>query len=542
MREKIKKILRPRYIILTLVVILIGWGIYGYLTKRNTLPYDLTTVKKGDISQEVSVTGRVQPAQSVDLAFERGGKVAKVNVAIGDRVVAGQTLAVLDNNDLAAQLLQAKASLAAQQANLDALKIGTRPEELQIARTTVANAEKTLQDVQNKAATDLNNYYDDVKDILNDAYIKSDDAVNKQLDELFNNGDSNNPKLSFYSSMQATSDAEFKRRVAGTELAQLKQEIDALTYDQASLDLALNNGKMHLGKILDFLNSVGVAVNDSSGLTATTLTNYKYYVNTGRTNVNAALTSISAQIQLIAAQKSTNQSNIATAQNTLASAQDQLALKQAGSTPEQINAQEAQVMAAQANVANAQAQLNKTILFSPINGLITKQDVKAGEIMAQNTPIISVMSLAQFEIEADIPEADIAKIKINDSATITLDAYGNNVVFEAKVIKIDPAEIIIDGVATYKTTFQFMQEDARVKSGMTANIDILTAKKTGVLVIPQRAVIQQNNDQFVQINIGQNKLEQRKITLGLKGSDGNVEVISGLNENDQIVSIGQAVK
>ena len=152
------------------------------------------------------------------------------------------------------------------------------------------------------------------------------------------------------------------------------------------------------------------------------------------------------------------------------------------------------------------------------------------------------MSLTRFEIEANIPEADIAKVKIGDSAAITLDAYGNDVVFDAKVIRIDPAEIIIDGVATYKTTFQFLREDERVKSGMTANIDILTAKKSGVLVIPQRAITQQGNEQFVQISLGQNKFETRKVVVGLRGFDGNAEIISGLNENDQIVSIGQAAK
>ncbi len=543
MIEKIKNILkRPLYITLMVLVVLVGWGVYSYFTGTNKPSFELTTVKKGDISQEVSVTGRVQPAQSVDLAFERGGKVARLNAAIGDKVVAGQILAVLNNADLAAQVDQAEASSAKEQITLDEMKKGTRPEELRIAATAVANAQIDLRNVENKAETDLNNYYDDVKDILNDAYIKADDAVNKQTDELFNNDNSLDPKLSFYSSGQATSDAEWKRRVAGGEITQFKQELDALVSSQAALDLALLEGEGHLDKISDFLNSAGIAVNESSGLSATNLANYKAYVNVGRANVNTALKSISAQIQSIAAQKNTNQSNISTAQNSLAAAQDELKLQQAGSTPEEILAQQAQVQYAKANVDNARAALSKTFIFSPISGVITRQDVKVGEIMAQNTTIISVMSLTRFEIEANIPEADIAKVKIGDSAAITLDAYGNDVVFDAKVIRIDPAEIIIDGVATYKTTFQFLREDERVKSGMTANIDILTAKKSGVLVIPQRAITQQGNEQFVQISLGQNKFETRKVVVGLRGFDGNAEIISGLNENDQIVSIGQAAK
>ena len=557
MVDKIKNILkRPLYDILIIIVILAGWGAYSYFKGANNSSYELTAVKKGDITQEVSITGRVQPAQSVELAFERGGKVARINVAVGDKVTAGQILTVLANSDLAAQVLQARASLAVQQANLNALKEGTRPEEIQIAQTNAATAQKTLADAQsnlvnvkNKAEVDLNNLYNGIGDVLNDAYVKSDDAVNKQIDDFFINDTTGNPKLTFYTGGQTGLDAEWKRQTAGAELARLKQEIDALPTDKSGLDLVLTKGENHLKVILDFLNALSAAVNESTGLTSAVQLTYKGYVNTGRTNVTAALASINTKIQSIAAQKATNQNNISTAEtsvnsaaNSLKAYQDQLTLKQAGSTSEQINAQAAQVLAAQANVANAEAQLDKTIIHSPINGIVARQDSKVGEIIASNAPVISVMSLAQFEVEANVPEADIAKVKLGDSAAVTLDAYGNDVVFDARVIKINPAEIIIDGVATYKATFQFAKEDERVKSGLTANIDILTAEKSDVLIIPQRAIIQRGNEQFVQLSVGQNKLEERKVVVGLKGFDGNVEIILGLNPDDRIASLGQAAK
>ncbi len=542
--------------ILILLVIFAGWGVYSYFKKGGASPYELTVVKRGEISQEVSVTGRVKPAQNVDLAFERGGKVARINVAVGDKVAAGQTLAVLENNDLAAQVLQAKASLAVQQANLNALKDGTRPEEIQIAQTNMATAQKSLTDAQNnlvnvgnKADVDLNNLYSGVKDTLNDAYVNADDAVNKQIDDLFSNDTTSNPKLTFYTGSQTGSDAESKRQTAGAELAQLKQEIDSLPTDKMGLDLALTKSGDHLKIISDFLNTLSAAVNESTGLTSTVQAAYKGYVNTGRTNVTAALTSINAKKQAIATQNAANQSSVSTAEtsvnsakNSLQAYQDQLILKQAGSTLEQINAQAAQVLSAQANVANAEAQLVKTIIRSPINGIITKQDGKVGEIVAQNTPIISVMSLAQFEIEANIPEADITKVKLGDSARVTLDSYGKDVVFEAKVVKVDPAETMAESVATYKTVFQFTKEDERIKSGMTANLDILTARRENVLVIPQRAVVQKGNNWFVMMDKGNNQLEERKIIIGLKGSDGNVEIISGLNEGDKIVGYGDKIK
>jgi len=547
---------KPWFIILFIIIIGIVAG--GYFLNKNSKksPYEFTVVQKGDLSQEVSVTGRVKPAQEVNLAFERGGKVSKVNVHIGDKVTSGQVLATLENSDLSAQISQARASLAAQQANLEALQRGTRPEEIQIAETTVTNAQKSLTDsqsnltnIKSKADSDLNSLYAGVRDILNDAYVKADDAINKQIDDLFTNDSSTDPKLSFYTSGQSASDSEWKRRLAGTELTQFKIEIDNLSSDKTALDLALTNGESHLKIIQDFLNTLSGAVNEATGLTSTTIANYKYYVNTSRTNVTTAITNVNTKKQAIVTQKATNQNSITTAEsavntakNTLAAAQDQLTLKLAGSTQEQINAQAAQVQSAQANLESAQAQLGKTVITSPMNGIVTKQNTKMGEIVAQNALIISVMSAAQFEIEANIPEADIAKVKLNDLARVTLDTYGNDVIFEAKVVEIEPAETLIDGVATYKTTFQFIKEDERIKSGMTANIDILAAQRAGVLFIPQRAIIQKGGEQFVLFAVSDNQVEEKKVIIGLKSVDGNMEVISGLSEGDRVVSYGTSVK
>ncbi len=191
---------KPLNLFLIAVIIFAGWGAFAYWRGLQPTAYELVKVVKGEIVQQVSVTGKVKPADSVELAFERSGKVASVVVGVGDKVTVGQRLATLSNADLVAQLAQAQASLDKEIVKLAELRSGTRPEELQIAQTTVTNAEKTLADVLSKAEIDLNNYYDDVKDILNDAYINADDAVNKQTDELFSNDDSADPQLSFYSS------------------------------------------------------------------------------------------------------------------------------------------------------------------------------------------------------------------------------------------------------------------------------------------------------------------------------------------------------
>jgi len=145
------------------------------------------------------------------------------------------------------------------------------------------------------------------------------------------------------------------------------------------------------------------------------------------------------------------------------------------------------------------------------------------------------MSNAQFQIEANIPEADIAKVKPGQTANVTLDAYGPDVLFHASVVSVDPAETIVDGVPTYKTTFQFEGTDARIKSGMTANIDIQGQMHENVLSVPQRAVVNHNGKKYVTIKTGKNTTKEVVVSLGLRGSDGAIEITDGLSVGDEVV-------
>jgi len=194
------------------------------------------------------------------------------------------------------------------------------------------------------------------------------------------------------------------------------------------------------------------------------------------------------------------------------------------------------VRAAEASADNYRAQFQKTIIRSPINGIVTKLDASAGETVTVNTPIVSVISAASFEIETYIPEADISKVKVGNTADVTLDAYGDDVLFQASVITIDIGETMIEGVTTYKTILQFTEEDERVKPGMTANIDILTAERNNVIAIPQRAVSSRNGQKFVKLLGDQGEVEEVVVETGLRGSDGNLEITAGINAGDKIIT------
>src|SRR3989344_5281057 len=151
--------------------------------------------------------------------------------------------------------------------------------------------------------------------------------------------------------------------------------------------------------IKSYLDTVAIAVNSlepSPSLTQTQIDSYRADVSTARTNVNTAI------------------NNVSGGASSLKIAESELSKDLAGSTPQEILVQEASVEKARASLNNTRAQISKTIIASPINGVVTKQDAKVGEIVSASSHVVSVISDASFQVEANLPEADVSKVKISD--------------------------------------------------------------------------------------------------------------------------------
>lgn len=542
--------LKKPKIILPLIAIIAVAGYFIYKSQVKTPQYESFEVKRGDVVQQVSVTGQVKPAENIELSFERSGRIIESRSKIGEKVKNGQILASLDNMELRAQLAQANAGTQTQQAKLDELKKGTRPEEIQVAQTVLDNAQKSLTDAEANLQNTKNKADADLKEEYDAALAAANDAVTNAIYSLFTLTDIQ------YAYFQSNFDTEsIKVAEAKAEaIYALLGEVDAgratnnainqmtggakgvvqtaqINPTFANIDSALTLVKSSLQKIKNSLDAV-----PTTSLSSTNKTN----LNTEKTSVNADITAISGKVEAIAVQKATNQNNITTAQislttaqNTLANAQTNLILKQAGSTQEQIAAAEAQVRQAQANAMSISVQLAKTYIKSPVNGIIAKQDAKIGQMATANQTLVTVMSDAKFEIEANVSETEIAKISLNDDTAITLDALGPNEKFIGRVIKIDPAETIISGVIYYKTTLVFNIEDIRIKSGMTANLDIKTDEQKNVLILPYYVIKQKGDSHYVR-QIDGKIMKDTTIKVGLEGET-MVEIISGLEEREQII-------
>jgi len=501
-----------------LIGVVILLSLYFILSNGTATTYELTTVTKADLVEEVSLTGKVKPKASADLAFERGGTIASINVEVGEKVYAGQVLLSLENGEVYAQYEQAKAAVKQAEAKLAELKNGARPEDISYQELKVQKAETEMTEASKSLV-----------EAIKDAYAKSDDAIRNKVDQFILNPKGTTPTVNFNTDFELKLAIEQGRQDLERKLVMWNANLLNLMESEIQNNGAtyLNEASNNLETIKAYLDKTALAVNGllpNSTLSQTTIDSWKSGLSTARTNISTAVSSYSSARE-----------GYKTASTNLSIEKNRLALQKAGTLTEQITASEAGLEQAQASLRSVESQLGKSYLRSPLNGLVTRQEARLGEISAAGVKIVSVISAGDYELEAYVPEADMAKVKLDNKATVTLDAYGQEAEFEAKVFFIDPAETLIDGVSTYKIKLQFNKEDERIRSGMTANITIFTAEKLGVIAIPSRIISAKNNEKTVQLS-EQGKIKEVKIKTGLKGSSGLIEILSGLNEGDLVVA------
>ena len=498
-----------------LLVIIVG----GYFIFHKNPVYQFVTVERGSVTETVSLTGNTTPTKSVSLAFGSSGTISRIYSELGKEVKSGQVLAELSMGDLVAGLHQAQANLATQQARLEGLKNGSRPEDIAASQASL-----------DKAKQDLENMYASIIDSSVDGHAKANDAVRVQLGQFFVNGETPNPTLTYATTeFQAQDDAEKQRQLATYALNDWQTEISGAGQSNSALETLLQKGVAHLAVIRNFLSSVAKTLDNPLTLDAVTLATYK-------TNVSVATN----EVNLSAKNLNTISQNISSQKLTVSQLQAQLDLKKAGSLPTDVSAQQAQVDQAQASVDSAYAKIQNAEIVAPIAGTVTLFDAKVGQLASPGTPLVSIMSGEGYEVDAGVSETDIGKVSIGDTVSMTLDAFQNET-FTGSVFYIAPAQTNIQGVITYQIKIAFTKPDPRLKSGFTANINIETNKKDGVLVLPQYAILQNDQGTFVE-TLENGVTKQNKVVLGIQDQKGNVEVLSGVTEGEQVLNIGLKVQ
>ncbi len=185
-------------------------------------------------------------------------------------------------------------------------------------------------------------------------------------------------------------------------------------------------------------------------------------------------------------QKLTNQTELDNALASYETAKAQLSLAKA-----QIQSADAQLLQRNAQLEQAQLDLDRTVIRSPVNGTVIDRQVDIGQTVAASlsapTLFTIAQDLSQMQIEADVDEADIGKVQQGQSVRFQVDAYPNRP-FNGTVSQVRKAATNSNNVVTYKVIIDAPNQQQLLLPGMTANINIVLGRKSGVLRLPNVAL------------------------------------------------------
>ncbi|MCK4540277.1 HlyD family efflux transporter periplasmic adaptor subunit [Candidatus Parcubacteria bacterium] len=455
------------------------------------------------------------------------------------------------------------------------------------AEQAIINAEIALENIKSAYQSTIDNYIENALIVVEDKLSIANNALD-EIDRTINDEDLKNylsvKNISYlHSTKSAYEDALDLLAAAQSSLETAKSEQN---YD--NVVKALNDAEKVLDKIflsLSYCYSALEYTVTSSTLTQSELDIFKINISADQTLTSTAISAAKTAKQNIETALINYETHTANAENTLsqtmAAYDDALKLAENNYSSAKVNGEQqitaaqsrtdsafeawqvaqsrynqvvapanrhdvsvslARIKQAEASLAAVKKNIDNCFIKAPVNGTITKIKFEIGEQPGIGSPVVFMLGDNSYEIEVLISEADIAKISKDDFARITLDAFGEDLIFLGKVDFIEPAETVIQDVIYYSITVVFTESKeknaflANVKSGMTANVDITTDKRENVLVTPVRAIVDRNGKgKFVRVLIGEN-IEERNVTLGLRGDGGLVEVLSGLKEGEKVVT------
>ena len=318
---------------------------------------------------------------------------------------------------------------------------------------------------------------------------------------------------------------------------------------------------------LDEVQKVLVASTTNTGISSTELATKRSSIQTLRGSVSTQLASVTTANQSLESSENSRTTSLAQLQNAVKTAQSNLAIAQANqksrvkSAETTIEIQRAQLASAEATlsqrknparavdlqVLRAQVQdasiayeqaverVKDTQLIAPADGVISEIVPSRGEQIVQNANVMGLVATELFTVEALVPEADIAKVKNQQPAEITLDAYGDEVKFKGVVLTENPDRTKIQDAVFYKVVVEFDRTDRELKPGMTANVTITTGEVNDALIIPVRAIKTEGETRRVRVKSGEN-VKHVAIETGLRGDDGKIEVKNGLVVGEDVIT------
>ncbi len=242
-----------------------------------------------------------------------------------------------------------------------------------------------------------------------------------------------------------------------------------------------------------------------------------------------------AQANYRVASKGATAAQIAQAQASVAQAQASFDRLNAKPSEAQRAITQAGVEQAQIAVEQAQRRLTNARIVAPWAGVVTVVNLVVGAPTSLSAPAIGLADISKFHLDVLVDEVDVAGIAEGQTVTIEVDAL-TDAKLTGTVLRVAPAaQTTATGGVSYKVRIDIDPTDAVLRAGMSATATIISATRTGIVLIPNRAVQleRETGRTFVELLVG-GVPQKVEVRLGLRG-DQQAEVREGVNEGDQLV-------
>lgn len=460
---------------------------------------EIVTAFIGDLTASATATGAIAAQRTASLAITQPGRVTEVYVQIGDSVAAADPLVQLDTAELELSLASAEQALRLQEANLAALQEPADEADIAAATANVATAQANLDNLLAGPSPEQLAVYSATL-AISEASLYSASAQ-------------------YQSAANTVSDAQIQQAEAAVLQAQI-------SYDRAQeLNADTPNEQTHEAMIA------------AAQTLANAQTQLDNLLNTDTSAAQGSLAAANARLQGSEADYISNTSGASAAQ--IAAAEAQVAQAQAslddllaGPTVEEIQIADAQVEQARLSLADAQEALANGTLTAPFAGVVTAVNVNVGEYASGIA--VELMDTSALEVVVPMDEVDIGVIEVGQKATITLETWPD-VEIESEVALVAPGAAANSSLVTYDVHLRLGQTDLPVRVGMTANVQLVTAQRTDVLLLPNQAIqVDRENGTYSVNRVNGDTTESVEVTIGLRDGQ-NTQITGGLEAGDEVL-------
>jgi HlyD family secretion protein len=450
-------------------------------------------VVRGDLQGILTFTAELAAKGQVAIVPRVVARLDKLDVEVGSRVRAGDTLAELDHTDLEQQVLQAQANQAEAEAKLNELKAGPKPEALAAAQANLKAAQARVQALEQARQTSdpsaLQRRVEDARAALAQAQTAT------QPDP------------------QAVAQADAAVSAAQAKLNQLQSD-PAHQNDRAALDAARAE-----------LQRAQAAAN-----AARTPTGSQAAVEEARRNLNEA-----QQAQLLA-QLSLTAFDLDQARALEEAADAQLKLVSAPASENEIKAAQSSVERAFALAELARAQLREATLTAPINGIVAQISASVGSTVGPGTAIVTLIP-PELQVLIQVDEAQTAQLQTGQTAQLSVATYPRDA-FTGTVKSIAP--VLDPRTHTVAVQVEVPDPQEKLRPGMLTQLAIQTGQRQGALLVPKEAILKLASvdtsapPQTVVYTVVNSRVHRQVISIGATDAH-NAEVVQGLTEGVDLV-------